>query len=53
MGNRSLILLDDFESNKELKDINKFYTTEFNESQLPEIIMEIKNNDKYIFSLER
>lgn len=48
MGDRSLILLEQFESNTELKERNKLYTTEFNEEQLPEIIEEIIKNDKYV-----
>jgi adenylate kinase family enzyme len=50
MGDRSLILLDEFESNTELKEQNKLYTTEFGEEQLPVIIEEIIKDDKYILS---
>ncbi|WP_160036822.1 hypothetical protein [Paenibacillus sp. An7] len=48
MGERSLILLEEFENDSELRDINKLYTHEYKEEQLSEIIEEILNNDKYI-----
>ncbi|MCW3792027.1 hypothetical protein OM416_10565 [Paenibacillus sp. LS1] len=47
MKERSVILLDEFESNLDLKVDNKLYTNHFTEEQLPEIISEIINNEKY------
>jgi gluconate kinase len=50
MGERSLILLEEFESDSELIDRYKLYTHQYIEEQLPEIIEEIIKNDKYIIS---
>lgn len=51
MGERSLILLEEFENDSELKDMNKLYTHEYNGDQLSEIIEEILNNER--FNLQR
>lgn len=48
MGERSLILLDEFENDLELKDYNKLYTQKYNEDQIMDIIEEILKNDKYM-----
>lgn len=50
MGDRSPILLEEFESSTKLQKENKLYTTNYSEEQLPEIIKEITTNDKYILS---
>jgi len=47
MKERSIILLDEFENNPNLKEENKLYTSNYTEEQLPEIVHEIMNNDKY------
>ncbi|MFC4600825.1 AAA family ATPase [Cohnella hongkongensis] len=48
MGERSLILLAEFENEVELMDRYKLYTHLFKEEQIPEIIEEIMKNEKYI-----
>ncbi|WIV21203.1 hypothetical protein QPK24_11255 [Paenibacillus polygoni] len=48
MGERSLILLDEFENDSELMDVNKLYTHEYKIEQLAEIIDGILQDDKYI-----
>ncbi|MBW5444453.1 AAA family ATPase [Cohnella sp. CFH 77786] len=48
MGDRSLILLTEFENEVELMDRYKLYTHLYKEEQLSEIIEEIVKNDKYI-----
>lgn len=50
MGQRSLILLEEFENDPDLLDKNKFYTHQYKEEQLPEIVEEIIKNDKYDLS---
>lgn len=50
MGERSLILLEEFASNTDLMDKNKLYTHRYQVEQLPDIIEEIIKNDKYLFS---
>lgn len=50
MGERSLRLLEEFENDSELLTRNKLYTHQYKEEQLPGIIEEIINNDKYNFS---
>lgn len=50
MGERSLILLEEFENDSELIDRYKLYTHQYQAEQLPEIIEEIIKNDKYNFS---
>ncbi|NMI02360.1 AAA family ATPase [Paenibacillus sp. SZ31] len=47
MKERSVILLDEFENNLDVKVDNKLYTNHFTEEQLPEIVSEIINNEKY------
>lgn len=47
MKERSIILLDDFENHLDLRSDNKLYTNHFTEEQLPEIVSEIINNEKY------
>ncbi|MGO4729682.1 AAA family ATPase [Paenibacillus sp. 2KB_22] len=47
MKERSVILLDEFENHLELRVDNKLYTNHFTEDQLPEIVSEIINNEKY------
>ncbi|MGN7412414.1 AAA family ATPase [Paenibacillus sp. SAF-068] len=47
MKERSVILLDEFENHLELRVDNKLYTHHFTEDQLPEIVSEIINNEKY------
>lgn len=47
MKERSIILLNEFENNPNLKEANKLYTNNYTEEQLPEIVHEIINNDKY------
>jgi len=48
MGERSLILLEEFEQQSELKDENKLYTQKYSKEQITEIVEEILNNEKYI-----
>jgi len=48
MGERSVILLDEFESHPELTTSHKLYTNEMQEEQLPDIIEMIINQDKFI-----
>jgi gluconate kinase len=50
MGERSLILLEEFENDSEIIDKHKLYTHEYKEEQLSEIINEIIKNEKYILS---
>ncbi|QJD83226.1 AAA family ATPase [Cohnella herbarum] len=50
MGERSLILLEEFDNDTELMDKNKLYTHQYRVEQLSEIIEEILKNDKYLFS---
>lgn len=47
MKERSVLLLDEFENHLNLSADNKLYTHHFTEDQLPEIINEIINNEKY------
>lgn len=47
MGERSLILLKEFETDSELSARNKLYTHQYTVEQLPEIIDDIMNNDRY------
>ncbi|PQP80760.1 hypothetical protein C0Q44_26395 [Paenibacillus sp. PCH8] len=47
MKERSVILLDEFENHLNLRADNKLYTHHFTEDQLPEIVSEIINNEKY------
>ncbi len=47
MKERSLLLLDVFENHLGLRTDNKLYTHHFTEDQLPEIVSEIINNEKY------
>ncbi|WJM10589.1 AAA family ATPase [Paenibacillus sp. PK1-4R] len=47
MKERSIILLDEFENHPDLRVDNKLYTSHFTEAQLPEIVSEIINNEKY------
>ncbi|WP_340401596.1 AAA family ATPase [Paenibacillus sp. FSL H8-0079] len=47
MKERSVILLDEFENNLDVKVDNKLYTNHFTEEELPEIVSEIINNEKY------
>ncbi|MCP1183754.1 AAA family ATPase [Paenibacillus sp. 1781tsa1] len=47
MKERSVILLDEFVNHLELRVDNKLYTNHFTEDQLPEIVSEIINNEKY------
>lgn len=49
MGERSSILLDEFESDKELTDMNKLYTHKYKIEQLSEVVEEIIKNDKYTY----
>jgi len=51
MGERSLILLQEFENDDSLSDRNKLYTQHYSIDQLPEIIQEIIHNEKYIIRL--
>lgn len=51
MGERSLILLQEFDSNGSLSDRHKLYTQHYSVEQLPEIIKEIIHNEKYIVRL--
>ncbi|MBD7969274.1 AAA family ATPase [Paenibacillus gallinarum] len=48
MGERSLILLDEFENDSELLDTNKLYTHECKIEKLSEIIEGILQDDKYL-----
>jgi len=50
MGERSLILLSEFEMDSELRDNNKLYTQTYSVDQLDEIINEIQVNDRFIFN---
>ncbi|WP_211748619.1 hypothetical protein [Paenibacillus sp. Marseille-Q4541] len=52
MGERSLILLDEFENDPELRPENKLYTQLFTVEQLPDIIHEIMNNPNYIVNVK-
>ncbi|WP_175623672.1 hypothetical protein [Paenibacillus amylolyticus] len=47
MKERSVILLDEFENNLDVKVDNKLYTNHFTEEQLPQIVSENINNEKY------
>ena len=47
MGQRSLILLDEFENDTEIRDVHKLYTHQYKLEQLSEVIEEILKNDKY------
>ncbi|UOK66139.1 hypothetical protein MT997_16995 [Paenibacillus sp. OVF10] len=47
MKERSIILLNDFENHPDLRVDNKLYTNHYTEAQLPEIVSEIINNEKY------
>ncbi|RPK30467.1 hypothetical protein EDO6_01094 [Paenibacillus xylanexedens] len=47
MKERSVLLLDAFENHLDLRVDNKLYTNHFTEEQLPEIVSEIINNEKY------
>jgi gluconate kinase len=47
MGQRSLILLDQFENDTEILDAHKLYTHQYKIEQLSELIEEILTNDKY------
>ncbi|SDC75596.1 AAA domain-containing protein [Paenibacillus sp. CF095] len=47
MKERSIILLNDFENHPDLRVDNKLYTNHYTEEQLPEIVSEIINNEKY------
>ncbi|MBD3922132.1 AAA family ATPase [Paenibacillus sp. PR3] len=51
MGERSLILLHEFERDGSLSDLNKLYTHHYSVDQLPEIIKEIIHNEKYLVRL--
>ncbi|SDT24470.1 Gluconate kinase [Paenibacillaceae bacterium GAS479] len=48
MGERSLILLEEFEDDAELAPNHKLYTNSYKEEQIHEIIEEILKNDKYV-----
>lgn len=47
MKERSVLLLDEYENHLNLSADNKLYTHHFTEDQLPEIVSEIINNEKY------
>ncbi|WP_135547425.1 AAA family ATPase [Paenibacillus cymbidii] len=47
MGERSLILLDEFERDSELPQSNKLYTQTYTVEQLPTILAAIMTNDQY------
>ncbi|MDT0122438.1 AAA family ATPase [Paenibacillus sp. RRE4] len=48
MGERSLVLLEEFETCSELKEQNKLYTQQYRREQVSEIIEEIQNNFRFI-----
>lgn len=48
MGERSLVLLEEFETCSELKEQNKLYTQHYTREQVSEIIEEIQNNLRFI-----
>ncbi|TCZ79305.1 hypothetical protein E0485_05420 [Paenibacillus albiflavus] len=48
MGERSLILLSEFENDTELAESNKLYTQSYSVEQLDEIIATILEDDKFI-----
>lgn len=50
MGERSLILLSEFENDRELVESNKLYTQSHTFEQLDEIINEILKGDKFILT---
>ncbi|WP_433752991.1 AAA family ATPase [Paenibacillus amylolyticus] len=47
MKERSVLLLEEFENHRNVRADNKLYTHHFTEDQLPEIVSEIINNEKY------
>lgn len=49
MGERSLVLLEEFETCSDLKEQNKLYTQEYRREQVSEIVEELRKNPRFIW----